>query len=251
MAVHDGDGRRAVVPIENSLEGGVAATLDALAGEAGGRAHRRRGGPPDPPLPDRRAAARAGRASTRVVSHPQATAQCARFLRERLPQAERVVAPLHRRGGAVGARRRTALGRARLAAGGRAVRLPRCWPTDVEDQPDNVTRFVWLAPAGDGAAAPGGRGQDLDRLLGLRRRVARLAGGRAAASSPDRDVNLTRIESRPRRVALGHYMFFADLEGARGRAARERGARGPAPTGWRRSACSARYPARSPATPRS
>jgi prephenate dehydratase len=29
----------------------------------------------------------------------------------------------------------------------------------------------------------------------------------------DREINLTRIESRPRRVGLGHYMFFADLEG--------------------------------------
>jgi prephenate dehydratase len=31
-----------------------------------------------------------------------------------------------------------------------------------------------------------------------------------------RGVNLTRIESRPRRIRLGHYMFFADLEGAAG-----------------------------------
>ena len=31
-----------------------------------------------------------------------------------------------------------------------------------------------------------------------------------------REINLTKIESRPRRVGLGHYMFFADLEGAEG-----------------------------------
>ena len=36
---------------------------------------------------------------------------------------------------------------------------------------------------------------------------------RSCASSSDREINLTRIESRPRRVRLGHYMFFADLEG--------------------------------------
>jgi prephenate dehydratase len=34
------------------------------------------------------------------------------------------------------------------------------------------------------------------------------------AEFSQRGVNLTRIESRPRRVRLGHYMFFADLEGA-------------------------------------
>ncbi len=32
----------------------------------------------------------------------------------------------------------------------------------------------------------------------------------------DREINLTRIESRPRRVGLGHYMFFADLVGGAG-----------------------------------
>jgi prephenate dehydratase len=31
-----------------------------------------------------------------------------------------------------------------------------------------------------------------------------------------RDVNLTRIESRPRRTGLGHYFFFVDLQGATG-----------------------------------
>src|SRR5918999_5631402 len=87
MAVQAAETDRAVVPIENSLEGGVGATLDALAGEA-----------------DRvRIAAEvvhpihhsllAGRPLelpevTRVVSHPQATAQCAGFLRDRLTGAE-------------------------------------------------------------------------------------------------------------------------------------------------------------------
>ena len=37
---------------------------------------------------------------------------------------------------------------------------------------------------------------------------------RVLAELADREVNLTKIESRPRRVRLGHYMFFADLEGA-------------------------------------
>jgi prephenate dehydratase len=37
---------------------------------------------------------------------------------------------------------------------------------------------------------------------------------RVLAEFADREINLTKIESRPRRVAIGHYMFFADLEGA-------------------------------------
>ena len=88
---------RAVVPIENSLEGGVAATLDALAAR-----------PTDVRIvaevvhPIHHCLIAARRLALgeieRVLSHPQATAQCARFLRERLPGAELVAGHLHRRG---------------------------------------------------------------------------------------------------------------------------------------------------------
>src|SRR3954452_24103262 len=91
MAVQEGGADRAVVPIENSLEGGVADTLDALAGEAD---RVRIAAEVVPPIHHCVVAATEldlGEV-TRVVSHPQATAQCARFLRERLGQAERVSA---------------------------------------------------------------------------------------------------------------------------------------------------------------
>src|SRR4051812_45028828 len=91
MAVQEGGADRAVVPIENSLEGGVAATLDALAGEAD---RVRIAAEVVHPIHHCVVAATEldlGEV-TRVVSHPQATAQCARFLRERLGRAERVSA---------------------------------------------------------------------------------------------------------------------------------------------------------------
>jgi prephenate dehydratase len=146
-----------------------------------------------------------------VVSHPQATAQCARFLREQLPRAEHVSAPstadavlsVCRSDGPV-----VALGSA-LAADLYDCRI---LATDVEDHPDNVTRFVWVAapdePAKAGPDAKtsivfwGGGDQSPGWLVDLLGELA------------SRGVNLTRIESRPRRTGLGHYMFFADLEGA-------------------------------------
>jgi prephenate dehydratase len=150
---------------------------------------------------------------THVVSHPQATAQCRRFLRERLAGAERFVAAstadavLSVRDSAEPA---VALG-SRLAA-----ELYGCHVlvADVEDHPDNATRFVWLASASD-AGAPrqggktsvvfwGGGDQSPGWLVDALRQFS------------DRGVNLTRIESRPRRTSLGHYMFFADLEGGAG-----------------------------------
>jgi prephenate dehydratase len=212
MAVHEGAVDRAVVPIENALEGAVAVTLDTLALEA---SRVRIVAEVVHPIHHCVVAARELELEqvTRVVSHPQATAQCGRFLRERLAGAERVIAPstadavLSVRDSDAPA---VALG-SRLAA---ELYGCRVLVADVEDHPDNATRFVWLAPAQE-AAAPGPNAKTSVVFWG---------GGdqspgwlvEALRELSDRGVNLTRIESRPRRTALGHYMFFADLEGAAG-----------------------------------
>ena len=210
MAVHDGEVDRAVVPIENSLEGAVSVTLDTLALEAS----------------DVRivaevvhpihhcvvAAEQLDLAEVRrVISHPQATAQCRRFLRERLAGAELVVAPST--ADAVLSVRDSSAGD--VALGSRlAAELYGCQVlvADVEDHPDNVTRFVWLAPAAEAEESGGktslvfwgGGDQSPGWLVHALQELA------------DRGVNLTRIESRPRRTSLGHYMFFIDLEGGAG-----------------------------------
>ena len=207
MAVQDGSVERAVVPIENALEGAVAVTLDTLALEAPGVhivaevVH---------PIHHCVVAADELELSQveRVVSHPQATAQCARFLRERLPDAERVVAPST--ADAVLSVRDA--GDSAVALGSRlAAELYGCrvLESDVEDGPENATRFVWLARERSAPAEAsktslvfwGGDDQSPGWLV------------QCLSELSDRAVNLTRIESRPRRTALGHYMFFADLEG--------------------------------------
>ncbi|HYN90307.1 MAG TPA: prephenate dehydratase [Thermoleophilaceae bacterium] len=213
MAVRDGDVDHAVVPIENALEGSVDVTLDTLAVEAD---RVRIEAEVVHPIHHCVIAARELElaAVERVVSHPQATAQCARFLREHLPRAEHVSAPST--ADAVMSLREAGDGRT-VALGSRlAAELYGCrlLVADVEDQPDNVTRFVWLAPA-EKAGEPGpdaktsivfwgGGDQSPGWLVDV---LSELSG---------RGVNLTRIESRPRRTGLGHYMFFADLEGAAG-----------------------------------
>jgi prephenate dehydratase len=213
MAVHDGTVDTAIVPIENALEGSVAVTLDTLALDA---ADVRIAAEVVHPIHHcALAPAELALSSVeRVVSHPQATAQCARFLREHLPHAEHVSAPST--ADAVlsvcesGDARSVALG-SRLAA-----QLYDCHviAEDVEDRPDNVTRFVWLAPA-DSVGAPGaGAKTSIVFWGGGDQSPGWLVGLLGELSS--RGVNLSRIESRPRRTGLGHYMFFADLEGAAG-----------------------------------
>jgi prephenate dehydratase len=196
MAVHERTVARALVPIENSLEGSVNATLDTC-------------------LIARTAIELAD--VELVVSHPQANAQCARFIRTRLPgvpvlssastaDAVRTVAERSEPGWA-------ALGN-RLAAEryGCEVLL-----AGMDDAADNETRFVWLAPAG---SPPGGPGTDGARGPWKTAIVFWGVGSEAPgwlvsclSELASRDVNLTRIESRPRKQGLGRYMFFADLEG--------------------------------------
>lgn len=229
MAVHEGTIDQGLVPIENSLEGSVNPTLDALAMETedvrivGEVVH------PIRHCLIARTELALDRIET-VVSHPQANAQCARFIRTRLPGV-RVLA-----GSSTADAVRTVAGHDEpwAALGNHlAAELYGCvvLRAGVEDVADNETRFVWLARAG---APPGGP----RAAAGGGPRAPGVAGG-APVSGPwktaivfwgvgseapgwlvaclsefaQRGVNLTRIESRPRKQGLGRYMFFADLEG--------------------------------------
>jgi prephenate dehydratase len=209
LAVERGEADRALVPIENSLEGSVRPTLDALAFEVSAvtivgehdyrvRVH---------------LIAREGVRTEdveAVLSHPQPLAQCQRFLRENLPEVElrsvsstaaavRMVSESSRPWAALGARAAAALYGCELLREG------------VEDSDDNVTRFVWIAPAG---TEPVGEGPWKTSLvfseLGADHPGALV---NALAEFSDRGINLSRNESRPMRQGLGGYMFYCDLEG--------------------------------------
>jgi prephenate dehydratase len=212
IAVQERRVERAVVPIENALEGSVAVTLDTLTVEADRVRIQAEVVHPIHHCVLARSEVSLS-AVKRVVSHPQATAQCARFLREHIPNAEHVSAPST--ADAVITVCRSDDGSVALGSS-LAAELYDCHivATNVEDHPDNVTRFVWLAPAEEVGALGsdpktsivfwGGGDQSPGWLVDV---LSEFAG---------RDVNLTRIESRPRRTGLGHYFFFVDIEGAEG-----------------------------------
>ena len=124
MAVQSGLVERLLVPIENSLEGSVNVTLDALAIETDDVAIL---GEVVRPIEHCLIAARELDLSEieTVVSHPQASAQCARFIRTHLPGATVLSGELDRRGGADRGRARWPVGGAGHAPGGRALRVPR------------------------------------------------------------------------------------------------------------------------------
>ena len=209
MAVDDGRVDRAFVPMENSLEGSVNATLDTLALETDGVAIVGEFVHPVHQCLIAREAIDTDRIAT-VLSHPQANAQCARFLRTELPQASVVavnstaeaVRTVAERDGPI-----AALG-TRIAAELYGAHILRA---GVEDAKGNETRFVWLAldarrPTPDAPAKTTivfwGAGSERPGWL-----------ARCLTEFAQREVSLTKIESRPRKVGLGRYMFFLDCEG--------------------------------------
>jgi prephenate dehydratase len=212
MAVQGGAVDRALVPIENSLEGGVSATLDALALEA--REVEIVG---ETVLAIRNCLIARTEleldAIEVVVSHPQPLGQCARFLRDSVPNATvrattstadavREVAAADAPWAALGPRSAAALYGCRVLRDG------------VDDEPDNATRFVWLARAGTPPVAPA-------EPAAWKTSVVFAGAGdqspgwlvRCLSEFAFRGVNLTRIESRPRKGRLGHYLFHVDMEG--------------------------------------
>lgn len=209
LAVERGEAGRALVPFENSIEGSVRSTLDALAFDA----------PAVTIVGEHDFAVRAmllareeiALVDVRVVlSHPQPLAQCARFLREDLAGAElrsasstaeavRIVSESREPWAAIGARSAADLYGCTILREG------------IEDEPNNVTRFVWIAPAGTEPA----EGERWKTSLVFSELGEDHPGALVEALQvfSSREINLSRIESRPMRSELGRYMFFCDLEG--------------------------------------
>ncbi|HEY8467916.1 MAG TPA: prephenate dehydratase [Solirubrobacterales bacterium] len=209
QAVADGDADRALVPFDNSIEGTVRATLDALAFDVRGVAIV---GEHDHPVHHALIAAERielGEVEA-VLSHPQPLAQCARFLRSELPRAiPRAAASTAEavREVVEAGKPWAALGTAIAAEiyGGVVLR------ENVEDEPGNVTRFVWIAPEGVRPAGDGPwRTTFFFSELGADHPGALVE---ALTEFSSREINLTRIESRPLRRGLGRYLFFIDADG--------------------------------------
>jgi prephenate dehydratase len=222
MALRHGDVSWAIVPIENSLEGSINVTLDLLAGEASdvkivGEAL----------LRVRHSLIAAGEVPLQeidtVITHPQVPGQCTLFLRGELAHARILpassTAEAVRTVVAAAKHGQAALG-TELASriyGGTVIR------ERVEDREDNETRFVWLAADRSEIGRSQGGQPPLRADAGGEWKTSLVFWG-AGAERPGwlvrcldefarRDINLTKIESRPRRQRLGSYMFFADLAG--------------------------------------
>jgi chorismate mutase/prephenate dehydratase len=192
-----------VVPIENSTEGTVNHTLDRfvtsplkICGEVELRIHHSVMG----------MMTSMGRI-VRICSHPQSLAQCRAWLDEHLPNAERVPVSSN----AEGARRaRDEKGTAAIAGETAAeVYGLKILAAEIEDRPDNTTRFFVL---GRKLFSPSG--QDRTTLmLSMSHTDAPGTLHRLLEPFAQHRVSMTRIESRPSHRRKWDYVFFIDIEG--------------------------------------
>jgi prephenate dehydratase len=213
LAAQSGAVDAALVPIENSLEGGVNATLDTLALDATGV---RIVGEEVLPISHAliaRPGVELGDIEA-VLSHPQPLGQCRRFLDDTLPGARRVAATST----AEAVRTVSESGEPWAAIGtAAAAALHRCdvLREAIEDEHGNETRFLWVAAEGADPFAAAGDGAAFKTSLVFHGAGDAVSGWlvRCLSELASRDINLTRIESRPLKRRLGHYLFLADLEG--------------------------------------
>jgi len=190
----------AVVPIENSIEGSVTMTLDNLWQLDGLRIQRALVMPIFHALLSR---AKDWDTIRVVYSHPQALAQCQKWLDKFLPKAQPIA--LNSTTEAL----QYLDGDSTIAAisSQRAAQLHHLpiLTCPINDYPDNCTRFLLLGLE----PSPGGGYTSLAFSTGANQPGALVTPLQIFAQ---RNINLSRIESRPTKRSLGEYFFFIDLE---------------------------------------
>ncbi|MBF8266094.1 MAG: Prephenate dehydratase [Dehalococcoidia bacterium] len=206
-AVSTGMADEGVVPIENSIEGSVNDTLDLLIHESQTLIRQEIILPIEQCL-----LVKPGTPTTAVeviYSHPQALAQCRRFLERCFPKAQ-LVAALSTAAAveemmkssipsaAVGPQRAALLWGAQVLARG------------IQDHKSNLTRFVVLAATDN---TPTGADKTSFCFSFAEDKPGLLLS--VLQEFANRKINLAKVESRPSKDSLGKYIFLIDLEGHR------------------------------------
>lgn len=206
-AVTSGETDLGFLPIENSIEGTVSATLDSLVfdvdlliqREVVLDVHMNLAATPGTGISSVK----------KVLSFPHASAQCRKFLAQMLPGVELIAtnstAEAARIVGLEGDEGMAALA-PRLAAELYGLEVIEA---GVEDHPDNQTRFVAVATKG----VPARTGHDRTSIVCFQSEDHPGTLHAILSEFSARNINLTKLESRPTKRGLGNYCFIIDMEG--------------------------------------
>ncbi|MHB1346103.1 MAG: prephenate dehydratase [Candidatus Humimicrobiaceae bacterium] len=204
-SIDRGEAEEGVVPIENSIEGSVNITQDILTFESEAKIIR------ELTMPIRHnLIAKKGISINRikkVISHPHATAQCRMFLSGNLPNAEIIAAnstaeavkkiiELDPDTAAIGTKIAASLYDLDIIA------------DDIEDSKVNKTRFIFV-----GNYIPVKSGYDKTSIVCFLKKDKPGSLFNILKEFAERNINLTKIESRPARKDIGDYVFMIDMEG--------------------------------------
>jgi prephenate dehydratase len=206
-AVDTGIAEEGIVAIENSLEGSVTETLDLLIHESRLLILQELVLPIEHLLlvkPETEA-----EQVTVIFSHPHALAQCRHFIERCFPKAQMVAALST----AAAVEQMISYSSPAAAVGtGRAASIygAKILASNIQDRFPNLTRFVVLANTDhkrtgyDKTSIAFSFGEDRPGLL-----------YQILKEFADRNINLTKVESRPSKESLGRYIFLIDIEGHR------------------------------------
>lgn len=204
-SVDKGDANEGLVPIENSLEGSVNITQDLLTFESEAKIIR------EIIIPIRHNLIAKKNIDLKkirkIVSHPHASAQCRAFLNNELPGVEIIAAnstaeavkkiiDLDDHTAAIGTK---------IAAELYGLTIIE---KEIEDSRSNKTRFIFI-----GNYIPQKSGNDKTSIVCFLKKDKPGSLYKILKEFADRDINLTKIESRPARKNIGDYVFMIDLEG--------------------------------------
>ena len=204
-SIDRGDAEEGIVPIENSIEGSVNITQDILTFESETKIIREL----TMPIKHNLIAKKGIKINKikKVISHPHATAQCRMFLSANLPEAEIIAAnstaeavkkliQLDPDTAAIGTKIAASLYNLNIIA------------DDIEDSKANKTRFIFV-----GSYIPAKSGFDKTSIVCFLKKDKPGSLFNILKEFADRNINLTKIESRPARKDIGDYVFMIDMEG--------------------------------------
>lgn len=204
-SVDKGEADEGLVPIENSIEGSVNITQDILTFESEAKII----GEVTIPVKHSLIGKKKIKLSKihRIISHPHATAQCRKFLAANLKRVEIVAA--NSTAEAVKILKKedddiAAIG-TKIAA---KIYDLKIIESDIEDNKDNKTRFVFI-----GNKIQPRTGSDKTSIVCFLKEDRPGSLYNILKEFAKRDINLTRLESRPAKKNLGDYVFMIDLDG--------------------------------------
>jgi len=204
-SVDRGEAAEGIVPIENSLEGSVNVTLDFLTFESEAKIIR------EITIPINHSLIGKEKISTdnirKIISHPHATAQCKNYISTYLKSAEIIAANSTAEAIKILKKEENSIAAIGTKTAARIYGL-EIIKSDIEDNKENKTRFVFV-----GNSIQPKSGKDKTSIVCFLKQDKPGSLFNILKEFAERNINLTRLESRPAKKDLGDSVFLIDIDG--------------------------------------